>query len=481
MFRLVIYSLILISLGLFFSWLPGHVSDIVLTYQQWEITISSVIFFGALLLTGVIIATIMLVTYNIISIPSYISKHVQKKREEKAQSALIKSFIAILAGDLTTLKREERDLKKLANYKNNIFVDIIHIQQSILTEQNGDTIKLYEKLLKNPTTKVFGLYGLYGEAQKNHAFADALSYAKQAIDIAPQTPWAQQELLSHLVRNDNWSEALVQIDKSLKASDKATKKQNQRLKTVILTGAAEYYKERNPDLALKYLKQALKLTPNFVPAMTLRSNILFCQGKGKKSIQYLLKGWKETAHADLALLYVERSGYATSIEKLNRVNQLLDLGITTPFLQLLRARSLLETGNSKQARKVIDQLIITNPSEHAYLLLADIEEIDTGNQALVKQWLSKARFAPKDATWVGEGKISSVWLPYSTTSGKLDVFEWKVPDIEIANAITIDETETAHYHHLESKNNLQEIHILTDDQDPMMVFDDPGIEKPKTA
>ncbi|WP_370931512.1 heme biosynthesis protein HemY [Bartonella sp. DGB1] len=477
MFRLIMYFILLIILGYFFTWLPHHVSDIILTYQNLEITISSQKFFGGILLIAALLSFVGFFFYQLISIPHYISKYWKRKRTAKAQQALEQGFLAIFSGDLNSYNKLQKNIKKLPDYHNNMFVNILAIQHALLTNQNIEIISLYEKLLKNPHSRLFALHGLYTQAKKNNSNELALTYATQALKVSPQSDWAQQEVITNLAQNNEWDSAINQLNQKSNRTDKNSQNKRKRLKLVLLTGSALYYQDSNPLKAMDNIKKAVKISPQFVPAITTQANLLFNQGKGKKAVQILEKAWLSTAHPNIALLYVERSGYATALEKLKRVERLLTLSSTTPFLTLLHARSLLETGDIYQARQILEELIDSRPTENAYLLLADIEELQTGNKALIKQWLTKARIAPKDATWIGEGKSSTQWLPYSPISGKLDVFEWKTPKNDATPQKTLEKDDILYYHTIESKNNAHEIHILNPDADNMLVLDNPGTQK----
>jgi HemY protein len=78
------------------------------------------------------------------------------------------------------------------------------------------------------------------------------------------------------------------------------------------------------------------------------------------------------------------------------------------------------------------------PREGAYLLLADIEEAESGDQGRVRQFLSKAVRAPRDPAWVADGYVSDRWMPVSPITGKLDAFEWRVPVERLAPMIEPD-------------------------------------------
>ena len=67
------------------------------------------------------------------------------------------------------------------------------------------------------------------------------------------------------------------------------------------------------------------------------------------------------------------------------------------------------------------------PREGAFLLLADIEEAESGDQGRVRQYLSKAVRAPRDPAWVADGFVSDEWAPVSPVTGRIDAFEWRSP------------------------------------------------------
>ncbi len=79
------------------------------------------------------------------------------------------------------------------------------------------------------------------------------------------------------------------------------------------------------------------------------------------------------------------------------------------------------------------------PREGAYLLLADIEEAETGDEGRVRQYLAKAVRAPRDPAWVADGLVSERWAPVSPVTGKLDAFEWRVPVERLGQLIEQDD------------------------------------------
>ncbi len=61
------------------------------------------------------------------------------------------------------------------------------------------------------------------------------------------------------------------------------------------------------------------------------------------------------------------------------------------------------------------------------LLMAEIEEGQSGDQGKAREWLARALTAPADPAWTADGVTSDDWAPASPVTGRLDAFEWKVP------------------------------------------------------
>ena len=95
--------------------------------------------------------------------------------------------------------------------------------------------------------------------------------------------------------------------------------------------------------------------------------------------------------------------------------------------------------SSRLAREAAEAAIRMQPREGAYLLLADIEEAETGDQGRVRQLLAKAVRAPRDPAWVADGFVSERWAPVSPVTGRLDAFEWRVPVERLGQLIEQDE------------------------------------------
>jgi HemY protein len=111
---------------------------------------------------------------------------------------------------------------------------------------------------------------------------------------------------------------------------------------------------------------------------------------------------------------------------------------------LVVAQAALDTQDFAKARAKAEAAARIEPREAAFLLLADIEEAETGDQGRVRHWLAQALKAPRDPAWVADGYVSDKWLPLSPVTGRLDAFAWKAPfaqlegPVEDGTALSID-------------------------------------------
>lgn len=91
------------------------------------------------------------------------------------------------------------------------------------------------------------------------------------------------------------------------------------------------------------------------------------------------------------------------------------------------AHAATDAGKFDVARRNAEAALRMGPREDVFLVYADIEEAETGNQGRVREWLARAVRAPRDEAWVADGYVSKHWLPFSPLDGRIDVFEWKAP------------------------------------------------------
>jgi HemY protein len=93
-------------------------------------------------------------------------------------------------------------------------------------------------------------------------------------------------------------------------------------------------------------------------------------------------------------------------------------------------RAALDAREFERARAALEPLL-GNPTQRVMLLMAEIEQVEHGDDGRAREWMARAVHAARDPAWTADGVVSDRWLPVSPASGRLDAFEWKVPLAEL--------------------------------------------------
>jgi HemY protein len=257
------------------------------------------------------------------------------------------------------------------------------------------------------------------------------------VSLAPQLTWAAEATLEEKAEEGDWDAALKLLD-AQRAVGQVEKKTANRRRAVLLTAKATSVLEADPLAAKNAALEAHRLEPDFVPAAVTAAKALFRQDDLRRGAKILEAAWKKTAHPEIADAYVHaRSGDSTR-DRLARARKLASLKQNNPESSLAVARAALDAGEFKLAREEADAAIRQQPREGAYLLRADIEEAETGDQGRVRAWLARAVRAPRDPVWEADGIVSENWKPLSPVTGRLDAFEWREPPERLGQMIEPD-------------------------------------------
>src|SRR5262249_12251009 len=142
--------------------------------------------------------------------------------------------------------------------------------------------------------------------------------------------------------------------------------------------------------------------------------------------------WKANPHPEIAEAYANLRFGDSARDRLARVEKLASKTPNQLEAALARARAALDAREFSIARGALAPYIAP-PTRRVATLMAEIEEVEHGDEGRVREWMNRAMRAAGDPVWTAEGVVSDRWLPVSP-SGRLDAFEWKVPLAEIGVA-----------------------------------------------
>ncbi len=440
MIRIFAFLAIVVALGVGFSWLAERPGDLLMTFGGYQYRVSLMV--AAVILVA-LIAAIMISWWLIKSLwnsPHAISRHFRVRRRDRGYQALSTGMIAAGAGDSALARRKKQEAMKLISADHEPLIHLLDAQASLLEGDHQGAREKFEAMLKDPELRLLGLRGLYLEAERLGETEAARHYAQQAVEQAPQLGWASNAALETMALSGDWNGAIALVDRQ-KASRQVDREYGQRRKAVLLTAKALDLVEADPTGARNAAVEANRLAPDLIPASIAAARAMFRLGDLRKGAKILETAWKNAPQAEIADAYVHARPGDSVQDRLSRAKKLAAIRPNNVESCLVVARAALEAGEYALARKEVEAAVRLDPREGAFLLLADIEEQETGEEGRVRQWLAKAVRAPRDPAWVADGAVAEGWAPVSPVTGRLDAFEWRAPVERLGPAIDMAERE----------------------------------------
>jgi len=438
--RILSFILIVFLIGLGFAWLADRPGDLVLTWGGMRYEVSLIVAAGALVALIALIMIAWWLVMTLIRSPARLRRHLRTRRRERGYQSLSTGLIAAGAGDAYRAREMSRQARKLLNVEAEPLLKLLEAQAAMLEGKAEEARTRFERMLEYPETKLLGLRGLFLEAHRAGAREAAFHYAEKAAAVAPQLEWAANSTLARKTAEGDWDGALKLLD-GLTVSNRIDRDTARRDRAALLTAKAIGTIDTDPVSARNAALEAHRLQPQLVPAAVTAAQVLYRQGDLRRGSRVLESVWKLAPHPEVAEAYVHARPGDSVQDRLKRARHLASLKPGDPEASLALARAELDAGDFKEARRLAAATLRSAPRESVYLLLADIEEAETGDQGRVRQWLAKALKAPRDPAWTADGIVSEHWLPASPVTGRLNAFEWKVPVEQLAPVIDAEEDE----------------------------------------
>lgn len=440
MLRVLFYLVIVAALGFGFAWLADRPGELDVTFAGNHYNVPLITAVAGIVAIVAVILTLWWLVKSILQSPYTLRRHFRARKRDRGYQALSTGLIAAGAGDAEAARRMTKQAGQLLSSDQEPLIKLLEAQTAMLEGRTEDARKGFEAMVDDPETRLLGLRGLYIEAQRVGARDAARHYAAEAAAQAPQLEWASSAVMGQLCAEGDWDAALKLVDarkQALSHGKDVVKKERAALLTAKAMAVVDVDHAQARTLAL----EANKLAPDLVPAAVVAARSLFSDGDIRKGSKILEAAWKRFPHPDIASTYVYARSGNTAQDRLKRAKHLVSLRSNNAEGSLALARAAYEAGDYRSARDNAEQVLRASPRESAYLLLADIEEAETGDQGKVREWLARAVKAPRDPAWTADGYVSEQWSPVSPVTGRLNSFEWKVPVVELAPVIEAEKPE----------------------------------------
>lgn len=424
----------ILALGFGFSWVADRPGEISLIWEGQQYNTDLIVAVTALV---ALVATLMLLWWLLRTLwtsPHSVRRFFRARKRDRGYQAISTGLIAAGAGNAILARKMSARARGLIRADQEPLIRVLDAQAALIEGRHDEARRLFQEMSEDPETRELGLRGLYVEANRLGAHEAARQYAETAAEAAPYLPWAAKATLEHRCRAGHWDDAIRLLDQQ-KIAHVLERHEAERLKAVLLTAKAEDQLEADPAGARDSALKALKLAKDLVPAAIVAAKAYMREDNLRKASNTLEQIWKIEPHPEIARAYVRARSGDSAVDRLKKAEKLEALKPNNYESLLAVAEAALDTQDFKKARAKAEAAARIASRERVYLLLADIEEAETGDQGRIRHWMGQALKAPRDPSWVADGHVSERWMPISPVTGRLDAFEWKTPFDQLAGPI----------------------------------------------
>jgi HemY protein len=423
MIRVVVFLATLLALAFGMAWLADKDGTVAVTWlgATYEVHILTALI--ALLALMIALALVWSLLRTILRLPALMGMASRNRRKQKGYDAVSKGLVAIASGDHRTAGKQANEAQRLLGAQP--LAMLLSAQSAQLAGDSDKAGKAFNAMLDQAGTRLVGLRGLFIEAERKGDPAAARFYADEAYKLAPGTDWASNAALSYRCQEGDWQGALQLVEQAV-SRRLITKDTGRSQRALLLTADALARAPHDPDGAFRAAQEAVKLDPSLVPAAAYLGHRYAEKAELSRASKMLEANWVTGPHPDVAEAYLNVRIGDSGKDKLKRARTLLRLSATHPESRLTMARAAIDAREFATARENLEVVVLEHPTVRACVLMAELEEAESGNMGLVREWLARAARAQRDKAWVADGRISDIWAPVSPT-GKLGGYIWTTP------------------------------------------------------
>jgi len=424
MFRLFTFLFIACLAAITAVWVAEQSGDVRLLWKGYLIETSVSVFIGAIIFTAIFAALLFQFVRTVVGGPRALLKGRRQRAEARGYKALMRGMVAVAAGDAVAAKRASQRVQSL-----HVARPLSLLLSAQCSQLAGDELAAggsFRAMLSEPESEFLGLRGLLVQALRNGEVKEALDLARRAFEINPQAQWVLKNLIELETLTGNWPDAerSVITAERRKIIDPSSAKRRRAL--ILFQRARLALDKNNEKEAQNFALRAVRLRPEFVPAVKLAAELLVSGKRPKKAKSLLKRAWEGEAHPDFAELYVKISEPDTPLERLKVLDSLVSSHSNHTEALLLMADAALDASLWGTARERLGQLMEGEPDQRFYRLMARLEQSEHGNEEGARQWLLKATKAKEQPQW--SCRVCSVsmleWIVQCPSCESIDALEW---------------------------------------------------------
>ena len=347
------------------------------------------------------------------------------QNKEKGYNAFVSGMIALANKDY---KRAILESKKISNHlDDNPSLALLLKSEIFKVEKKYDELSLvYEDMSKNKHTENLGYRGMMEQYLRAQDYHHAFIYGERLFNNNPFIEKIYDTLVSIIAKTNNWQQLLIISDRafSKKIIDKKVYEEN---KSIGFFEIAKIKQLSEIEESLKYMQKALKLRKNFPPYIKLYINLLIQNKNYNLAKKFIKKAWNELPHAEYKESILSLAAHL-EIEMLELVKYIAGTSYKNEESIILMVEAFVESKKWDDARNQIKDLLDVRPKKEVCLLMAKIEEGDSGDVQKINAWTQRAKDGAANNIWICtiSKKSQQTWSSVSE-AGYFNSLEWRQP------------------------------------------------------
>jgi HemY protein len=427
MIRVVVFLLAIGAVAFGVVWLADRPGEVMIIWQGRRIDTSVAV----LAIAVGVVAGLAVVAWSILRA---IVRSPVVWREQRRVRAARRGYLALSQGLIAVGSGDARAARRLADEAGRIapgepLTLMLGAQSAQLAGDRAAAERTFKEMALRDDTRLFGLHGLFIEAQRRKDSPGARLIAEEAAKGETAPAWAGHAVLNFRCAAGDWTGALDRLERNQKSGliDKAA---YQRQRAVLLTARALAAEPTDRNSARMLALGAVKLAPTLVPAAALAGRLLGEAGELRQAARIIEAAWRANPHPDLADTYAHLRPGDSARDRLARVQTLTREPAAHVEGALAVAQGALDAREFAIARAALAPLA-TAPTQRVAMLFARLEEMEHGDEGRAREWMTRAVRARRDPVWTADGFVSDRWMPVSPVTGRLDTFVWMEPLAQI--------------------------------------------------
>ena len=347
--------------------------------------------------------------------------------KEKGYNSFVSGMLALANKDF---KNAILESNKVANYLDES-TSLSLLLKSEIFKVDKQYLKLndvYEEMIKNESTKNLGYRGLMEQYLRSQDYHHAFIYAEKLFNRNPYVEKIYETLISILIKTNNWQQLITISDKALskKIIDRNVLDMN---KSIAYYEIAKIKQYSDSNESMNLIKKSLKLRKKFPPYIKLYLELLIQNKENNLAKKQFRKFWSEIPHPEFKDIINSLSDNL-KIQKSDLVKFLISSNLDNHNSRIFLLENLILEKKWDEARSVIKNLIDANPTKIICLLMAKIEEGDTGDVQKSNAWIMRSKQGLEEKMWICilSKKSQNKWSSISD-NGYFNSLEWKQPSM----------------------------------------------------